>query len=103
MAVLKPGTRLRSAVCTTEVMVVRAPKDDVDVRCGAAPLLPIAEERDQSQSPSDPHTTGSQMGKRYVNAADDLEILCNKPGEGSLSLGDEALTLKGAKPLPSSD
>jgi len=103
MAVLKPGTRLRSAVCTTEVMVVRAPKEDVDAHCGGAPLLPIAEQRDESLSPAESHTGGSQMGKRYVSAGDDLEILCNKPGAGSLSVGDEPMTLKGAKPLPSSD
>ena len=32
-----------------------------------------------------------------------LELLCTKPGEGSLALGDQLLSLKEAKPLPSSD
>ena len=32
-----------------------------------------------------------------------IELLCTKPGAGSLSLGDAALLVKGAKPLPSSD
>ena len=31
MAQLKAGTRMRSAVCATEVMVVAAPADDVEV------------------------------------------------------------------------
>ena len=33
---LKPGLRLESATCDTQVVVVKAPKDvaDVDVRCG---------------------------------------------------------------------
>lgn len=103
MAVLKPGTRLRSAVCATEVMVVAAPKDDVDVRCGGEPLLPITESRDESKSPAAPHAEGTQMGKRYVDEAGSIELLVSKPGEGSLSLGDAPLTVKGAKPLPSSD
>jgi hypothetical protein len=103
MAVLKAGTRLRSAVCTTEVMVVAAPKDDVDVRCGGEPLIPISEARDEAKSPSAPHDAGTQMGKRYVNEAGDLELLVSKPGDGSLSVGDAALAVKGAKPLPSSD
>ena len=46
---------------------------------------------------------GTQIGKRYVNEAGDLELLCTKPGEGSLASGGTALTLKSAKPLPSSD
>ena len=46
---------------------------------------------------------GTQLGKRYVNEAGDLELLCTKPGEGSLSVGDVKLALKEAKPLPSSD
>ncbi len=46
---------------------------------------------------------GTLLGKRYVNEAGDLEVLCVKPGEGSLGSGDALLTLKEAKPLPSSD
>lgn len=103
MAVLKPGSRLRSAVCSTEVMVVAAPKEDVDVRCGGEALLPITEKRDESKSPSAPHMDGTQMGKRYVDEAGSVELLVSKPGAGSLSLGDAPLTIKGAKPLPSSD
>jgi len=103
MAVLKPGTRLRSAVCATEVMVVAAPKDDVDARCGGEPLIPITEQRDEGRSPAAPHDAGTQMGKRYVNEAGDLELLVSKPGAGSLSVGEAALEVKGAKPLPSSD
>ncbi len=46
---------------------------------------------------------GTALGKRYVNEAGDLELLCTKPGDGSLGVGDELLTLKEAKALPSSD
>jgi len=103
MAVLKPGTRLRSAVCETTVMVVKAPGDDVDLRCGGVPMRAISEQREDGQAPSAPHTNGTQRGKRYVDESGALEVLCNEPGEGSLSVGDAALEIKGAKPLPSSD
>ena len=46
---------------------------------------------------------GSQIGKRYVDAAGTLELLCTKPGEGTLALGSAPLVLKEAKPLPASD
>ena len=46
---------------------------------------------------------GSALGKRYVSQAGDLEVLCTKPGQGSLALGGTLLALKEAKPLPSSD
>jgi hypothetical protein len=46
---------------------------------------------------------GTALGKRYVSAAGDLELLCVKPGKGSLSVGGTPLALKEAKQLPSSD
>jgi hypothetical protein len=46
---------------------------------------------------------GTQMGKRYVDTDGTLELLCVKPGAGSLSLDQVALTTKEAKSLPSSD
>ena len=39
MASLKAGRRLRSAVCSTEVMVIAAPEADVELRCGGAPMI----------------------------------------------------------------
>lgn len=102
MAQLKVGSRMRSAVCATEVMVVGAPAGDVDLSCGGAPMIDIAE--DASGGSVDPNfKEGTALGKRYVNADADLEILCTKPGEGSLSSGGAALSLKEAKALPSSD
>lgn len=46
---------------------------------------------------------GTNMGKRYVDEAGTVELLCVKPGKGSLSIGGVALQIKDAKPLPSSD
>jgi hypothetical protein len=103
MAILKAGTRLKSAVCNTEVMVVAAPKDEVDVSCGGAPLLALGGEAPAGGEIAEGASEGTQIGKRYINEAGDLEILCTKPGEGSLASGGALLTIKGAKPLPSSD
>jgi hypothetical protein len=49
------------------------------------------------------HAEGTMLGKRYVHEATGLELLCTRPGEGSLAGGGVALPLKEAKPLPSSD
>lgn len=102
MAKLKAGTRLRSSVCATEVMVVGAPDGEVELTCGGAPMIAVGEEPAGGQSISPDANKGTQIGKRYVNEAGDLELLCTKPGEGSLAAG-AALEIKAAKPLPSSD
>jgi hypothetical protein len=103
MPQIKPGTRLRSAVCDTEVMVVAAPKDaDVELCCGGAPMLDVGAEA-PGGTPEADFAAGTQLGKRYVNEAGSLEVLCTKPGAGSLSVDGVALTIKGAKPLPASD
>jgi len=103
MAQLKAGTRMRSAVCATEVMVVAAPPDDVEVTCGGVPMIGIGDEPPAGASVSPDAAEGTALGKRYVNAAGNLELLCTKPGEGSLGVGGALLSLKEAKPLPSSD
>jgi hypothetical protein len=100
--VLKPGTRLRSMTCTTEAIVVRG-SGDVDVRCGGVPMVDMESDRESDGAPAAPFDQGTVMGKRYVDGDATLELLCTKPGVGSLSLGDELLVVKGAKPLPASD
>lgn len=103
MAKLKAGARMRSAVCATEVMVIQAPEGECDLRCGGAPMIDIGGEPPGGQSLDAAASGGTQIGKRYVNEAGDLELLCTKPGEGSLGVAAELLTVKGAKPLPASD
>ena len=98
---LKPGSRLKSAVCDTQVMVVKAPAGEHDLRCGGAPMLAPA---DAGGGTLDAAFNGpTMMGKRYVNADESLELLCTKGGQGGLSLGTTALEVKQAKQLPSSD
>ncbi len=98
---LKPGLRLKSTADTTELMVVRAPGGDVDLRCGGSPVAAMG---DASEATLDPDFSGgTQIGKRYADEESGLEVLVTKAGPGSLSIGTDALAEKGAKPLPSSD
>jgi hypothetical protein len=102
MAELKPGNQLASTVCETRVVVVRADAP-VDLWCGGAPMVPV----DVAGSPSgdvvEGHFGPTAIGKRYVNAAGSLELLCSKGGAGALAADGERLAEKAAKPLPSSD
>ena len=99
---LKPGTRLESQTCDAQVIVVRAPAADIDLRCGGEPLVAVGS-GGQKQSIAPAHEAGTLMGKRYADEETGIEVLCTKPGKGSLSIGDTALPAKDAKPLPSSD
>ncbi|HEY3697318.1 hypothetical protein [Phenylobacterium sp.] len=102
MRVLKPGVRLKSAVCETQVMVIKTDGGEHDVRCGGAEMLEMA--ADAPGGEVDPaFAEGSMMGKRYVNADESLEFLCTKGGKGSLSLDGAPILAKQAKALPTSD
>ena len=103
MPVLKTGSRLRSAVCATEGMLVKAPATDVEICCGGVPMLDPAATKPSGLAIAADARSGTALGKRYVNASGDLELLCTKPGEGSLSVAGVPLVLKEAKALPSSD
>jgi len=96
---MKAGTKLKSAVCSTEVVVIKS--SGAPVECGGAPMAP---EPPAERGTIDPaFAAGTKIGKRYVDAANTLELLCIKAGQGSLSSGGVALQLREAKPLPSSD
>jgi len=99
---LKAGLRLRSATDACEVVVVKAPADPVDLRCGGHPFLP-ADADEAPQSIEAGFGEGTQLGKRYADDELGLELLCTKAGEGSISVGETPLPMKGAKPLPASD
>jgi hypothetical protein len=100
---LKAGVRLRSAVDDVEVVVVKAPGDAVDLRCGGHPMAVLDEAGGASANVMPGFDKGSLLGKRYVDEDGTLEVLCTKAGSSSLSTGDAPLGIKDAKPLPSSD
>jgi hypothetical protein len=87
-----------------EVIVVKAPPNaDVDLRAGGHAMLPMDAARPDDGKPEPGFDEGAQMGKRYTDESDSLEVLCTKPGSSSLSIGETLLVLKEPKPLPSSD
>jgi hypothetical protein len=103
---VKPGTRLRSIVCETEVIVVKAEAGDISLHCGGQPMALIERSGPGAAriSSIDPElAAGTQLGKRYVAADSQLEVLCTKAGAGTLTLGGVPLTVRNSKPLPSSD
>ncbi len=103
MRVLKPGLRLKSSVCSTEIMVIRSPGGAALLSCGGIEMIAITEAPPAGAKLEPAHARGSLIGKRYVDAAEALELLCTKGGEGSLSVDGAALGMKQAKALPSSD
>jgi len=100
---LRPGLRLESATCDAQVVVVKAPKDtvEVDLRCGGEPMRELGAGGERRPLTTDGDAT--LLGKRYSEDDLGLEVLCTQGGAGTLSVGDQALLIKGAKPLPSSD
>jgi hypothetical protein len=103
MRVLKPGTRLKSAVCETQVIVIRGLPEPLLVQCGGAEMLAADEPAPEGGALSADHAAGSLTGKRYVDAEERIELLCTKAGQGSLAIDGTALAIKMAKALPSSD
>jgi hypothetical protein len=99
---VKPGTRLHSAVCSTEMIVVKAPGSDVAITIGGVPAALAAEKLDGA-AVAEGHGGGTAMGKRYVDEGGTIELLCTKPGDGRPAVDGALLELKDAKPLPSSD
>jgi hypothetical protein len=101
--ILKPGARLISAVCTAELMTVKAPKIELDVTIGGVATITLVAARDASAAIVAGHEGGTLMGKRYVDEADTIELLCTKTGVGAVAVNGELLQLKEAKALPASD
>ena len=95
---MKPGSRIKSNACDTEVVVIKYTAGAV--QCGGADM---SDAGGGGAELSADFAGGSVMGKRYVDAAGTLELLCVKPGKGSLSVDGVALIVKEAKPLPASD
>ena len=100
---LKSGFRLRSVCDDSELMVIRAPNQPIDLRCGGHPVVLIGSEAPSGCRVEPGFDQGSNLGKRYVHEETGLELLCTKPGSGSLSISDVLLPVKDAKTLPSSD
>ncbi|XDO63821.1 hypothetical protein HEP84_55465 [Streptomyces sp. RLB1-33] len=98
---LRPGDQLASAVCSTRVVVVRAPAGgSVQLSCGGSPMVPATGAK---PAPGGAAEAVTLIGKRYVDADGALEVLCTSSGTGELSCDGVPMTIKAAKPLPASD
>jgi hypothetical protein len=99
---LTAGSRWKSAVSETEVVVVRPVEGDHQLGCGGSDMVPIG-----AGGPGgtvDPALVDpTLLGKRYEDEPSGLEVLCSKGGAGTLTLDGKPLVIKSAKPLPSSD
>ena len=100
---LRPGQKLRSAVCDAQVVVVKAPSADVVIGCGGAPMVEDGEDAPEGAVLDESLGDPPLIGKRYVDEELGLELLCARSGAGALTANGTVLVLKGAKPLPASD
>ena len=73
MTALKPGLRLKSGVCSAEVMIVKG-LGEASLTCGGVPMLGLDESADGAQATA-AEMNGCQVGKRYVNGDHSLEVL----------------------------
>ncbi|MCL2532745.1 MAG: hypothetical protein FWE39_01145 [Nocardiaceae bacterium] len=90
---------MRSTTSAAELIVIRIPAGEVDIRCDGVPMV-TAEAAGAVQG-----TTSGEilLGKRYCNEDGTVELLCTKPGSGVLTIGDEPLGVKAPKAMPASD
>ena len=106
---LKPGSRWRSAVCDTEVVVVRAPAGPVTFRIGGTGACPADAGQDRSRparggaQPDAALAGGTLLGKRYIDEASGLQVLCVKPGDGTITVDGRPAAIVAPRQLPASD
>ena len=81
-------------------MVLRAPAEDLDIRCGGVPMQ-VGDPAELGAMSGD--NGGTLVGKRYTDEGETMEFLCTRGGEGTVSVEGYSVGVKAAKKLPSSD
>ena len=99
---IKAGSRLACPDCSVELVVVRPPSSPAALTCGGAAIVEAGGDR-PGAGHADASGDGTLVGKRYADEETGLEVLCAKPGPGTLAVDGREVPIKGAKPLPSSD
>jgi hypothetical protein len=100
----RPGQALASTVDSTTVIVVRAPGREISLTCAGVEMWDPKSGGACPAGEADPaQLTGTQMGKRYADEGIGLELLCTKPGKGTIAVNGVPLALLGPKLLPASD
>ena len=100
---LKPGSRWKSAVCDTEVALVKPAPGAHTLECGGHEMVSIKADKPAGLTISPNLASGTLLGKRYVETTSAIEVLCTKAGAGTLSIDGNPMEIKDAKALPSSD
>ena len=96
----KPGIKLSSRVCKTQIMILRIPAVEMEIFCGGLPMVigdPTEFEDLQGEN------NGTLVGKRYTDETETMEFLCTRGGEGTIAVSGHKIDIKSAKKLPSSD
>jgi UDP-N-acetylglucosamine enolpyruvyl transferase len=99
---LRAGQQLVSAVDSTAVIVIRAPAAECTLTCGGVVMTAPGQPAQGGEADLS-LMGGTQIGKRYVDQADTIQVLCTKAGDGTLALDGSPLVIQAAKPLPASD
>lgn len=100
---LRPGQQLASTVDGTRMIVVRAPGAEVELSCGGVPMVDAGQAAAPTATADPARQDGTLLGKRYCDEELGIELLCTKPGVGTVEVNGVALPVKAAKPLPASD
>jgi hypothetical protein len=95
---LKAGLRLRSVVDACEVVVVKPPGEPVDLRCGGLPFVAFDAEAG-SASIEAGFDGGTQLGQVAPTTTSGSSCSAPKAGQGSISVGETVLEIKGATAL----
>jgi hypothetical protein len=98
----RAGQQLVSAVDSTAVIVIRASAGEGTLTCGGVAMA-APDEAVAAVEPDPSLMGGTLIGKRYVDEADTIQVLCTKAGSGTLALDGKPLLIQAAKPLPASD
>lgn len=98
--IYKPGTRLSSTVCKTQIMALRVPIEELEITCGGAPMQ-VGDPAELGAMSGE--NSGTLVGKRYTDADETMEFLCTRGGEGTVAIKGYVIDIKAAKKLPSSD
>jgi hypothetical protein len=98
--IYKPGTKLSSTVCKTQIMALRVPAEELEITCGGAPMQ-VGDPIELGEMSGE--NSGTLVGKRYTDAEETMEFLCTRGGEGSIAIESYVIDIKAAKKLPSSD
>jgi hypothetical protein len=100
---MKVGERYQSPSTAAQIIVMRAPAQDVEVTLAGELVVPLDPTAAPSGTPVPDSDEQLQVGKRYVDDESGLEVLCTTAGAGPLVVDGRSLTTAAAKLLPSSD